>query len=188
MSQSLCNSLFLHFYIFLQCEDVLNIVSYIVPPYGAKALQVVGVDGMKRQTNTGISPLTGRKPCKFTQNAWGNTYLSFVSVPLRGESLARMEKKLAEIKAAANEYQSPYGAKALQVYQNYFTATILLKYQSPYGAKALQVDFWGDTWVEKKKYQSPYGAKALQDYGNLEFTVGQVEKYQSPYGAKALQV
>lgn len=64
MSQSLCNSLFLHFYIFLQCEDVLNIVSYIVPPYGAKALQVVGVDGMKRQTNTGISPLTGRKPCK----------------------------------------------------------------------------------------------------------------------------
>ena len=90
MSQSLCNSLFLHFYIFLQCEDVLNIVSYIVPPSGAKVLQeaswysrystmmllyqspsgakVLQVGEFYPSINiimdSSISPLPGRKSCK----------------------------------------------------------------------------------------------------------------------------
>ena len=90
MSQSLCNSLFLHFYIFLQCEDVLNIVSYIVPPYGAKALQDYG------------------KHSLFTRRR------NYVSVPLRGESLASIMGGIGSGVEGLTKYQSPYGAKALQ--------------------------------------------------------------------------
>ena len=115
MSQSLCNSLFLHFYIFLQCEDVLNIVSYIVPP-------------------------------------------------LRGESLAR-KVKIALFKISADGYQSPYGAKALQVIVCSIIRVISTgEYQSPYGAKALQGGIiMATTHYLLFEYQSPYGAKALQE-------------------------
>ena len=90
MSQSLCNSLFLHFYIFLQCEDVLNIVSYIVPPLRGESLASVTVLPSTKKEKLMYQSPYGAKVLQ-------DTYLSF-------DELARLR-----------EYQSPYGAKVLQV-------------------------------------------------------------------------
>ncbi len=66
---------------------------------------------------------------------------------------------------AKSLYQSPDGAKVLQVYDpaNDSDMESIIEYQSPDGAKVLQVLDTAKSKSLLHEYQSPDGAKVLQD-------------------------
>ena len=122
---------------------IIKVIGAYQSPYGAKALQDSSISDHKSDLLRCISPLTGRKPCKDKASPINELQKECISPltgrkpckyqtgkdyekileegisPLTGRKPCKFEITSAEIKELGMAYQSPYGAKALQVmYKN----------------------------------------------------------------------